>query len=441
MDKVINYLLNELKLNSDDTIVIGNSGGPDSMALFDILLNLRKKINFKLICAHVNHNVRVESKKEEENLREYCKRNDVPFEFMIIEKYGNDNFHNEARNIRYTFFESIIKKYNANYLFTAHHGDDLMETILMRIVRGSTLKGYSGFNILVDKDYYKIVRPLIFVTKKDTEEYCLKHHIDYAIDKSNFKDKYTRNRYRKTVLPFLKNEEENVHEKFLKFSNVLNEYDKYIEKEINKYIKLVVKNNKINIEEFKKLDELIKSKIIYHILENIYNDDLMLINDTHVKLILDLINSKKANSTIYLPLNMKAVKNYNELIIEKDIEDVTSYELELIDFAYLPNGKTIEKISSCDTNGNDICRLDSNEINLPLYVRTRKLGDKISLKGTVGHKKLKDIFIDSKIPIRERDKWPVVVDSKDEVIWIPGIKKSKKIKQKSEKHDIILRYK
>ena len=441
MDKVIDYLLNELKLTSNDTIVIGNSGGPDSMALFDILLNLRKKINFKIICAHVNHNVRVESKKEEESLREYCQKHDVPFEFMIIEKYGNDNFHNEARNIRYTFFESIIKKYNANYLFTAHHGDDLMETILMRIVRGSTLKGYSGFNILVDKDYYKIVRPLIFITKKDTEEYCFKHHINYAVDKSNFKDKYTRNRYRKTVLPFLKNEEESVHEKFLKFSNTLNEYDKYIEKEINKYIKLVVKNNIINIEEFKKLDELIKNKIIYHLLEDIYNDDLMLINDTHVKLILDLINSKKSNSTIYLPLNMKAVKNYNVVTIEKDIEDVISYELELIDFAYLPNGKTIEKVSSCDTNGNDICRLDSNEINLPLYVRTRKLGDKISLKGTNGHKKLKDIFIDAKIPIKERDKWPVVVDSKDEVIWVPGIKKSKKIKPKSEKHDIILRYK
>lgn len=440
MDKVIDYLLNDLKLKETDTIVIGNSAGPDSQCLFDILIKLQKKINFKIICAHVNHNVRGESKEEEAFLKEYCKKHDIPIEVMLIEKYGNDNFHNEARNIRYTFFENVINKYNANYLFTAHHGDDLMETILMRLTRGSTLKGYSGFSILVEKENYKIVRPLIFITKKDTENYCIKHKIPYAIDKSNFKDKYTRNRYRKTVLPFLKNEDEKVHEKFLKFSNILNEYDKYIEKELNKNLKQVVKNNIINIEEFKKQDNLIQNKIIYHLLENIYNDDLMLINDTHVKIIINLIYSRKANSTIYLPLDIVAIKNYNELTIEKEMKEITSYNIELIDFAYLPNGKTLEIINSCDTNGNDICRLNSEELSLPLYVRTRKIGDKIDLKGT-GHKKLKDIFIDSKIPLKDRDKYPVVVDAKDEIIWIPGIKKSKKIKSKDKKHDIIIRYK
>ena len=440
MDKVIDYLLKDLKLKETDTIVIGNSAGPDSQTLFDILIKLQKKIPFKIVCAHVNHNVRRESKEEEAFLKEYCKKNDIPFEVMLIEKYGNDNFHNEARNIRYTFFENVINKYNANYLFTAHHGDDLMETILMRLTRGSTLKGYSGFSILVDKGSYKIVRPLIFITKKDTENYCIKHHIPYAVDKSNFKDKYTRNRYRKVVLPFLKNEDEKVHEKFLKFSNILNEYDKYIEKELHKNLKQVVKNNIINIEEFKKQDDLIQNKIIYHLLENIYNDDLMLINDTHVKIIKNLIYSRKANSIIYLPLDIVAIKNYNELTIEKEMKEITSYNIELIDFAYLPNGKTLEFIGSCDTNGNDICRLDSSEVSLPLYVRTRKLGDKIDLKGT-GHKKLKDIFIDSKIPLKERDKYPVVVDATDEIIWIPGIKKSKKIKSKDKKHDIIIRYK
>lgn len=441
MNKVINYLLEELKLTKDDTLVIGNSGGPDSMALFDILLKLRKKINFKIICAHINHNVRKESKAEEAFLRDFCNQNDVTFEFMMIEKYGNDNFHNEARNIRYNFFEEIIEKYNANYLFTAHHGDDLIETILMRMVRGSTLKGYSGFNQVVDKKNYKIIRPLIFVTKTQILSYNEKNKVPYVIDQSNFKEKYTRNRYRKTVLPFLKNEDINVHEKFIKFSNTLNEYDDYIERELKRKIKLVLNDNTINISEFLKLDALIQNKIIYHILEDMYNDDLMLINDNHVKLIINLINSKKANSIVYLPLNMIAVKNYNEVIIKKDIEDVTNYELELIDFAYLPNGKTIEIIDYCDTNGNDICRLDKSEVNFPLYIRTRKYGDKISLKGTKGHKKVKDIFIDEKIPLHQRDKWPIVVDSKDEVIWIPGIKKSKIIKQKNEKHDIIIRYK
>ncbi len=441
MNKVIDYLTKTLKLNNNDTIVIGNSAGPDSMALFDILLKLRDEKKFKIICAHVNHNVRKESKEEEKFLREYCEKRDVPFEVMLIEKYGNDNFHNEARNIRYNFFENIIKKYNANYLFTAHHGDDLIETILMRIVRGSTQKGYSGFSIEVDKGTYKIERPLIFVTKQETEDYNKRHHIPYVIDSSNFKDKYTRNRYRKIVLPFLKNEEPNVHEKFLKFSKTLTEYDDYIEKEIHKQIKTVVKDKTIIVDKFLELDKLIQNKIIYHILEDTYNDDLMLINDTHVNLIIALAHSKRPNTKVYLPLNMQAVKNYNEITIQRDIEDVTNYEVELIDFAYLPNGKTIEIIESCDTNGNDICRLDSKEVKLPLYIRTRKLGDKIALKGTNGHKKVKDIFIDEKIPLKQRDKWPIVVDSKDKVVWIPGIKKSKINKQKNEKHDIIIRYK
>lgn len=441
MNKVINYLLNEIKLNKDDTIVIGNSGGPDSMALFDVLLKLRNKLNFKIICAHINHNVRKESKAEEEFLKEFCINNDVPFEYMMIEKYGNDNFHNEARNIRYNFFEEIIQKYNANYLFTAHHGDDLVETILMRLVRGSTLKGYSGFNQIIEKGNYKIVRPLVHVTKEVILLYNEQNDIPYVTDQSNFKDKYTRNRYRKTILPFLKKEDSNVHEKFIKFSNTLNEYDEYIERQLKKKIRTVLNGNTINILEFVKQDELIQNKIIYHILGNIYNDDLILINDAHVKIIMNLINSKKSNSTVYLPLNIKAIKNYNEITIQKEIEDVTSYELELIDFAYLPNGKTIEIVKECDTNGNDVCRLAKDEIKFPLYIRTRKFGDKISLKGTNGHKKIKDIFIDAKIPIKQRDKWPIVVDSNDKIIWIPGIKKSKIIKQKNEKHDIIIKYK
>ena len=185
---------------------------------------------------------------------------------MTILEYGDDNFENEARNIRYNFFESVVLKYNANYLMTAHHGDDLMETILMRIVRGSSLKGYAGFKTVVEKDTYKIVRPLIFMTKEEIKDYDDKLGIKYAIDASNFKAKYTRNRYRKVVLPFLKEEDKNVHMHFLKFSKLLFEYDNYVEKETQNKLKKVYANNKLNIEEYKKLENLIKYKVICKIL-------------------------------------------------------------------------------------------------------------------------------------------------------------------------------
>ena len=106
----------------------------------------------------------------------------------------------------------------------------------------------------------------------------------------------------------------------------------------------------------------------------------------------------------------------------------------------LPNGRKLEIIDEIESNNNDVCRIDSSEVKLPLYVRTRKLGDKMYLKKIDGCKKVKDIFIDCKVPIDERDKWPIVVDSEDKIIWIPGIKKSKFTKLKAEKYDIIIKY-
>ena len=359
---------------------------------------------------------------------------------MVIEQYGDDNFHNEARNIRYNFFEDLIRKYNANYLFTAHHGDDLIETIIMRIARGSTLKGYSGFSKIIDMGTYKVVRPLIYVTKDEILEYNEKNKIKYAIDKSNFKDKYTRNRYRHVILPFLKKEDPNVHEKFLKFSTTLEEYDRYINNEIERSIKKVYKDKILDLNKYLELEPLIQKKIIYNILEDIYKDDLMIINDNHVKLIKMLIKSKKANAYVYLPHNIKAVKEYDKVIISNGVKESVNYEIELLDFVNLPNGHSIEKIDSCDVNDNNICRISNSDIVYPLYVRTRKHGDRMSLKKINGSKRLKDIFIDAKIPLSERDTWPIVVDSCDKIIWIPGIKKSKFTKQKNETYDIILKY-
>ena len=137
----MNTELDNFHFKENDTIVLGCSSGPDSMALFHMLLKLREKYKLNLICAHVNHNMRKQSAEEYAFLEKYCDTHNVAFEGMIIKEYGDDNFHNEARNIRYHFFEDIVLKYDAKYLITAHHGDDLVETILMRISRGSNLQG------------------------------------------------------------------------------------------------------------------------------------------------------------------------------------------------------------------------------------------------------------------------------------------------------------
>lgn len=425
--------------HKEDTIVVGCSAGPDSMALIDMLLRIQEKYSLNLIVAHVNHNLRKQSVQEEEYLRNYCEKKKVMFECMMITEYGDDNFHNEARNIRYDFFEKVVYKYHANYLMTAHHGDDLVETVLMRITRGSNLNGYSGFKKIVDKGEYKIVRPLLSYTKQELEDYDKKNHIMYYIDDSNAKDKYTRNRYRKYVLPFLKEEDCNIHLKYLKFSTVLNEANQFIEHERDKALKKVINNNILKIDIFKELDSFIQKEILYYMMNDFYQDDLILINDKHIELLLNLIYSNRANAFVNLPNEVIATKTYQELELKKVTTEITTYEVELSKYVLLPNHHVIEEVADLVGSGNDTCRLLSSEINLPLTVRTRKFGDRMSIKGN-GTKKIKDIFIDKKVSSSERDLWPVVVDSKGVVVWLPGLKKSKYDKKKTEKYDIILRY-
>ena len=439
MEEVYKYLLNDAGIRHRDTLCIGVSGGPDSMALLDLMIKLKSDLDLVLVVAHVNHNIREESKEEEAYLREFCNNMGLHFECFKIEHYGDDNFHNEARTIRYNFFDKVCKDYNAKFLLTAHHGDDLVETILMRIVRGSSLKGYSGFSKVIVKDDYTILRPLITVTKDDLTNYCNENNIKYFIDKSNLKDVYTRNRYRKYVLPFLKEEDKMVHEKFLKFSETLLEYNNYIEREVSQVINKVFKNGVLDISKFKELDHLLQSKIISNILEKIYGDDLLIITNTHVNLIFDLINSYKPNSVVHLPNNVKAIKSYNELSFAFMEEVDDKYEIELDSVANLPNGMIIEKVSDTDDTSNYVTRLNSKEISLPLYVRTRRNGDKMSVKGMEGHKKVNDIFIDNKIVSKDRNVWPVLVDAEERVIWVPGLKKSKFDKEIHEEDDIILK--
>ena len=423
-----------------DIIIIGCSSGPDSMALVDMLLKIRDKYQLFLIVAHVNHNVRRESYDEAEYVKNYCADNEVVFETMTIDEYGDDNFHNEARNIRYNFFESLVEKYGANYLMTAHHGDDLIETILMRMVRGSNLSGYSGFKKIVSMDGYKIVRPLVNFTKQELEDYVKNNNIKYYVDSSNDKDKYTRNRYRKYVLPFLKEEDSNVHQKFLKFSEELSEASRFIDKERDCALDRCLNSNCIDIDAFVQEDPFIQKEVLYYLLSEFYQDDLILVNDKHIDLLLNLIYSNRANSFVNLPNEVVANKSYNMLELKRETLEITSYEVEFNNYVLLPDNHVIEKITDIADNSNNICRLNSKEITLPLIVRTRRIGDRIRVKGLDGTKKLKDIFIDKKIRLDKRDSWPIVVDSRGKIVWIPGIKKSIYDKKKMDSYDIVLRY-
>ena len=414
-------------------IVVGVSSGPDSMCLLNIL---EKKTKDIIVC-HINHNIRKESKIEEEYLKDYCKKHNLIFETTTITSYQESNFENEARKKRYAFYEEILKKYHSKYLFLAHHGDDLIETVLMKIVRGSNIDGYAGIKKLSKvKDYY-IVRPLLDYTKEDIINYNKDNNIKYYIDKTNEDISYTRNRYRKNILPLLKEEDKCVHKKFSKYSSVLQEYSNYMQREIERHIDNVYKNNTIYLDKLRELDPFLIKNILYYILNNIYNNENNIITEKHIDGIISIINSDKPNLSLNLPYNKVIVKEYNKLIIKDKIDKIKDYKIKVNDKIEI-NNLIIEKIKEINSNGNNVCRLNSNNIKLPLYLRNRKNGDTIILKGSNYHKKIKDIFIEKKIPLSKRDSYPILVDSDDNILWIPNIKKSIFCCLNDENYDIIL---
>lgn len=434
MDEAYSFLADIVS----DSVIVACSGGPDSMALLSLAVKLKKEIGIKVIVAHINHNVRLESESEKDFVYDYCVRNDLIFEYMKIDNYDGYNFENEARDKRYSFFDELVNKYDCKYVLTAHHGDDLMETILMRIVRGSSLSGYSGFSRISPRDGYNIIRPLIHMTKDQILEYDKKNGISYVVDKTNFLDIHTRNRYRKYILPDLKKEDINVHDKFYKFSSMLSEYNSFIDKYVDGIFDVLV-DGVLNISNALKLDRIIIYRIINRMFEYYYGDKLYCINDKHVDLVYSLINSSKPNSLVYLPLGIKAVRSYNELRFVKS-QDVHSYNLLFDKFINLPNGKNIELVKNTSLNDNNVIRLNSADVLLPLHVRTRLDGDRMVIKNMSGSRKIKDILIDCKVPMHDRDSWPIVLDSASNIVWLPGLKKSNFDRRNDENCDIILRY-
>ena len=394
-----NYIKN-IDLNNDKYVVTGVSAGPDSMALLHML---KKNLKCNIVCAHINHNVRKESKEEEEYLKKYCNENNIIFESTIITSYKENNFENEARKKRYSFYEKILKKYDSHNLFLAHHGDDLIETIIMKILRGSNLEGYSGIKSCSYIKNYKIQRPLLSLTKKDILNYNKKEHIEYYIDSSNENTKYTRNRYRKYLLPFLKKEDKDVHLKFLTYSKILQEYNEYINYEIDSKIKNIYKDNCIYLPELNKEHPFMKKNIIFHILKNVYNNKSNIIKEKNILDILKMTDDIKPNYYVNIPKQYIARKEYDYIYIEnKKNKSNQNYKKKLQKYQNI-DGMIMEEINDTNENGNNICRLNSKNIKLPLYIRNKLDGDYIEILGLNGKKKIKDIFIDSKVPLTMRD--------------------------------------
>ncbi len=434
MKKVIDFL--KSNLCSGDILVVACSGGADSMCLLDIITTLKDELNLKVIVAHVNHKLRLESEQEALMVENYSKKHGLEFELLEINEYLTENFTEEdARKRRYKFFEEVVKKYNASFLLTAHHGDDLIETILMRLTRGSNLSGYIGIKEVSTCDNYKILRPLLSVNKDDILKYNRDNNVTFSEDKTNKELIHTRNRYRHVVLPFLKKENPKVNEKYLKFSKELIEYDNFV----NTYIvnnKFIV-DNFIDINKVLSESDFVKRKCLELLVKDIQSKDYFDISDSQMDNLVKLLN--QSNKSIDLNNNYMGVNSYGKVYIVKKenntLEEVILDKTTLVgNFIFTYNEGDADSSNSC------ICLL-SSEIKLPLKLRSVKTGDKIHVKNLNGSKKVSDIFIDCKVPKDKRSAYPVLVDAKNNILWVPNLKKSQFSKDISQKYDIIIRCK
>lgn len=433
MNKELEFL--KENINKNDIVVVACSGGPDSMCLLSLVNEIKNELNLKIIVAHVNHKLRVESEEEKEMVENYSKENNLIFELLEINKYTNNKFSEEdARKRRYDFFDELIKKYNAKILLTAHHGDDLIETILMRLTRGSNLSGYIGIKMINKNDEYKILRPLLSTTKDNILDYLNKNNIPYRIDKTNEELEHTRNKYRHYILPFLKKENKKVHEKYLKFSKELIEYDNFV----NTYIRNnnFIVDNSIVINKIKGESDFIKRKALELLVKEIQKDDIFDISDEQMKNLMKLYTLD--NKEIDLNNNYQGINSYGKILILKKNSEILNKvlidkDMKLSEYYFYYNDETKKD------NTNSCILLNSNEIKLPLYIRSFDNGDRIVVKNLNGSKKVSDIFIDNKVPKHKRSTYPILVDANNTILWVPNLKKSQFSKDFSEKYDIIIK--
>ena len=409
-------------IESNDIIVVGFSGGPDSVFLVEMLKKLQHFFNFKIYLVHINHLLRGEDADSDENFSfEYAKKNNL--EIFIkripvkeIAKELGKTLEEVGREERYKFFSEIYGKVGANKIATAHNKDDQIETFLFRLTRGTSLQGLEG----IKTKNNNIIRPISEIYKKDILEYLNKNEIQYKIDKTNFENEFTRNSIRLDLIPFI---EERYNIKFKdKIFSLIEEI-----RENNQ-------NNSLNLSDYTdSKNRILLEKIKF--LSNFDRKNLLglFLNEKNIEVNrnkIDEINSLiKSNGTKKIDLNKtyRIVKNYTHLYIEEKREDNTinnsTIQLKIPSEQVFNNFKiSIEIAKNLDIPKEKNQYLLDTLYNDIIEVRYRKEGDRIFLDENHS-KKIKEIFIEQKIPKDIRDRIPIFLYNNN-IFWIYNVKKA-----------------
>lgn len=445
MKERVAYTISKNKLITEgDNILLGVSGGPDSMVLLYVLRDIQNDIKFNLLVAHVNHGIRdKESDGDELYVKDVCKKMNIPIystkvnmnEYAKKHKLSSEE---AGREIRYKFFREKLMKIGGGKIAVAHNKNDQAETLILRFIRGTGIDGLKGME-------YKnndIIRPLLDVSRDEIEKYCKDNNINPRIDKTNKETKYRRNKVRLELIPYIeKNFNTGIIDTLVRTSRIMQTDSDFLnEYSSNKYKTILVKEEKDKVildnEKFLGLHKGIKARVLRYSIEKLFGY-LKGIEEKNINDILDLSSSKNTGKSLYIGNNVRVKINYNELILERiTTENKVEFREKLDTNSFVCIECINTRFAARVINRNDyninlkdrfIKYFDYDKIKGNLLIRNRKQGDRFIPLGMKGKKKIKDFFIDEKIPRDKRDKIPLIVDEED-VLWVVGYRISDKYK-------------
>lgn len=462
MERILNEVRNFIKehnlISENDKVGCALSGGTDSIFMTYILKKLSIEMNFKILAIHVNHMLRGnESLKDEEFSRKFCELNNIEFKSyrVDVKKYSENNkvsIEMAGRTLRYEIFEKLKNDLIITKCALAHHADDDVETILMRIFRGTGIRGIEGIKKIRNGFY---IRPILFLRRKQhIEKFLQDNSIDYCVDKSNFSNDYLRNKLRLSIIP-------NINENFLMdiTNNVLhlkeisrndNEFfDNLINDYLNKYVTLVSDGVLIN-KECLTLHKSILFRLIRKSIE-IFCGDINDINLKHIKYIINIGNTNKSKiiqikKNLYCINDLKELKLVREIpMIEKEhktshillnTEEINKFKMRHIkeitkEICFLGNNIRVKFSLEDNFNNNKVSSLDDckyfsfDNVNNNVILRNRIDGDFFKPFGMEKYKKLKSFLIDQKA--KNRDKIPIICFD-DNISWVFNYRNSEDYK-------------
>ncbi|MHB8880306.1 MAG: tRNA lysidine(34) synthetase TilS [Thermodesulfovibrionales bacterium] len=419
-------------LFSGDAVLVGLSGGPDSVCLLHLLHGVKERFNLKLHAVYVNHNLRPgEVPQEIAFCRELCERLGVTFEVKSIDVAGHQratggNRQQAARELRYHAFDEAAFGFQASKICLAHNADDQAETVFMHLVRGSGPQGLSGIPVRRGR----IIRPLLEIERSAIEQYLAVSGIGHMVDSSNLKTDYLRNRIRLLLIPELRKLNPNLTDTVTTTTTILQEEERYFDVLVTKTLmKLISRKTGVRVELFLSPLEMMEKVLLRRVLRRVIQETrgIREIGFRHIEGIISLLRDGTAGDRLYLPQGVRVIKGYALLVLTAEKPHILAeYELNPGEEVPLAGAGLVlqarfEQQPDDPGDGKTSVLLDADKLSFPLRVRPRRPGDFFYPSGFGRRKKLQDYFVDEKVPRDERDSVPLLL-SEDAIVFVGGLR-------------------